>query len=173
MRTLHGLGILMLILVTARGGVLRAQTTLATVTGLVTDANGAAVPAVRIELTNTDTNLKYSCLSSENGHYAVPGMQNGPYTLRATAAGFSPFVMENIQLVERDMRRIDMSLQVGTVQTTVEVNSRVSPLNHPLWAAPDLNISNTATAGKITAVGGHGSDTLTTRQVQVLVRVEF
>jgi hypothetical protein len=49
----------------------------------------------------------------------------------------------------------------------------VNALNHPLWAGPDLNISNTATAGKITAVGGHGSDTLTTRQVQALVRVEF
>ena len=49
----------------------------------------------------------------------------------------------------------------------------VNALNHPLWAAPDLNISNTATAGKITAVGGHGSDTLTNRQVQALVRVEW
>ena len=70
--------------------------------------------------------MKYSALSSENGNYAVPGMQNGPYTLRATATGFAPYVMENIQLVERDMRRIDVSLQVGTVQTTVEVNSHVS-----------------------------------------------
>jgi hypothetical protein len=120
MRTLHGLGILILIWATTTVGVVRAQTTFATITGLVTDANGAVVPAVKIELTNTDTNLKYSSLSSENGHYAVPGIQNGPYTLRATAAGFSPFVMENIQLVERDMRRIDVSLQVGTVQTTVE-----------------------------------------------------
>jgi hypothetical protein len=49
----------------------------------------------------------------------------------------------------------------------------VNALNHPLWAAPDLTISNTATAGKITGVGGHGSDTVTTRQVQILVRVEW
>jgi hypothetical protein len=116
----------MLLVATGFGVALRAQTTLATITGRVTDANGAVVPAVKIELTNNDTNLKYSSLSSEDGHYAVPSLQNGLYTLSASAAGFAPFVMENIQLVERDMRRIDVSLQVGTVQTTVDVSSRVS-----------------------------------------------
>jgi hypothetical protein len=111
--------------INSRSG-LMAQTTLATVTGLVTDAKGAAVPSVKIELTNTDTNLKYAGLSNETGQYTVSGMQNGPYTFRALSPGFALFVIADVQLVERDMRRIDVNLELGAVQTTVEVDSRVS-----------------------------------------------
>ena len=48
----------------------------------------------------------------------------------------------------------------------------IDTLNHPAYANPDLNIGNTATAGHITAVG-RGADTTNTRQVQVIVRVEW
>ena len=48
----------------------------------------------------------------------------------------------------------------------------IDTLNHPAYANPDLMISNAATAGHITAVG-RGADTTNTRQVQVIVRVEW
>ena len=115
-----------LVLASAVSGVLMAQTTLATITGLVTDANGAIVPGVKIEVTNTDTNYKYTATSNEAGQYTVTGMLNGRHTFRAIASGFAPFVVENIQLVERDLRRIDVGLQLGTVQNTIEVSSRGS-----------------------------------------------
>src|SRR6266567_312704 len=114
------------ILASAGSHVLTAQTTLATITGVVTDANGAVVPAVKIEVTNTDTNYKYTATSNDAGQYTVTGMLNGRHTFRAIASGFAPFVVENIQLVERDLRRIDVGLQLGTVQNTIEVSSRGS-----------------------------------------------
>ena len=49
MRTLYSVGAFLLILATGSASALRAQTTLATITGQVTDANGAVVPAVKIE----------------------------------------------------------------------------------------------------------------------------
>jgi hypothetical protein len=57
MRTLHGLGIVILTVAAGGVGLLPAQTTLATVAGMVLDSNGAVIPAVKIELTNTDTNI--------------------------------------------------------------------------------------------------------------------
>src|SRR5262245_48604288 len=74
-----------LVLATAFNGVLMAQTTLATINGLVTDAVGSIVPGVKIEVTNTNNNYKYSATSNEAGQYTVAGMLNGPYTFRATA----------------------------------------------------------------------------------------
>jgi hypothetical protein len=124
MRRLLNLWILTLAL--AVSGVLMAQTTLATITGLVTDANGAIVPGVKVEVTNTETNYKYTATSNEAGQYTVTGMLNGRYSFRAIASGFAPFLVENILLVERDMRRIDVGLQLGTVQNTIEVSSKGS-----------------------------------------------
>lgn len=125
MRNLRS-GARLLVLAAAYGGMLLAQTTLATVTGLVTDVNGAIVPGAKIEITNTATNIRYTGTSNDAGLYTVTQIQNGPYTFRATATGFAPFVVENLELVERDLRRIDVRLQVGSVQTTVEVSSKVS-----------------------------------------------
>jgi len=48
----------------------------------------------------------------------------------------------------------------------------IDTLNHPAYSVPDLTISNTATAGHITAVG-RGADTTNTRQVQIIVRLEW
>jgi protocatechuate 3,4-dioxygenase beta subunit len=62
MRRLQNLWILFL--ASAVSGVLMAQTTVATITGLVTDANGAVVPGVKIEVTSADTNYKYTATSN-------------------------------------------------------------------------------------------------------------
>jgi len=42
-----------------------SQTTFATITGLLTDPNGGAVPNATITVTNTETNYRYSARSNE------------------------------------------------------------------------------------------------------------
>ena len=42
--------------------------------------------------------------------------------MRAEAAGFKAFVVENVGLVARDVRRVDVKLEVGDVATQVEVS---------------------------------------------------
>ena len=129
-------------------GALPGQSTLASVTGMVTDANGAAVPGVRIEAANLATNFKYTAISNEGGQYTVTGMLNGAYTLRATAAGFAEFVADNVELVQREVRRMDIVLTVGAVETKIEVSAhaglidtetaRVSDVkeHEVIWIAP-------------------------------------
>ena len=48
-----------------------AQTGLATVTGLVTDNSGAAVPGVTVTATNQATNVDYTGVSNEAGAYLI------------------------------------------------------------------------------------------------------
>ena len=56
-----------LVLSVTCSAVLMAQATLATLTGLVTDTNGAIVPNATIEIVNTATNIKYTVQSNEAG----------------------------------------------------------------------------------------------------------
>ena len=48
-----------------------AQSGLATVTGIVTDTQGAAVPGVMVTATNTATSVPYTGVSNEAGVYTI------------------------------------------------------------------------------------------------------
>src|SRR5205814_6349817 len=54
--------------------------------------------------------------------YTIAQLKEGTYTVRAEAAGFKAFVAENVGLVARDVRRVDVKLEVGDVTTQVEVS---------------------------------------------------
>src|SRR4051794_12424825 len=100
-----------------------AQTTFATITGTVTDPGGAIVPNAKIEVVHVASNYRYETQSNSVGNYTLAQLRDGEYTLRATAPGFSSFEAKEIQLSARDVRRLDIALTVGTVQTAVEVTA--------------------------------------------------
>ncbi len=105
------------------GSAARAQTTFATITGTVTDATGAVAPNITVTATHVATNIATSAGSNEAGVYTLAQLKEGDYTLRARAAGFQEFVAQNIVLVARDYRRVDIRLEVGAVETVVEVSA--------------------------------------------------
>ncbi len=99
------------------------QTTFATLTGTVTDPNGAVVPNAAIEATQKGSNYRYSTRSNESGIYTVGQLREGTYSLRVRAAGFKEAAIQELQLVSLDVRRLDLRLEIGTVETKVEVSA--------------------------------------------------
>src|SRR5690349_1644977 len=83
-----------------------AQTTFATITGSVTDPNGAAMPGVTIEVVHQGSNYRYTTKSNETGNYTVGQLREGVYNLRASTPGFKEAGIQNIQLVSLDVRRV-------------------------------------------------------------------
>jgi hypothetical protein len=98
-----------------------SQTTFATITGSAMDATGSLVPGVAVTATNTETGIKSTATTNDEGVYTIVQLREGTYTVRASKAGFKEFVVQDILLVGRDVRRVDVQLQVGSVETTVEV----------------------------------------------------
>src|SRR5713226_6239065 len=113
----------LLLLFCALAGAAAAQTTFATITGTVTDPTGAVMPNVAITATHVATNIQTSAASNEAGVYTLAQLKEGEYTLRARRSGFKGFVAQNITLVARDYRRVDVRLEVGAVETAVEVSA--------------------------------------------------
>ncbi|MCI0623647.1 MAG: carboxypeptidase-like regulatory domain-containing protein [Acidobacteria bacterium] len=99
----------------------QSQTTFASITGTVTDPSGATVPNVKIVVKNLATNIETSATSNEVGNYTVPQLKEGTYSLRAAASGFSEFIVQEVVLAARDIRRIDMVLKLGAEKVVVEV----------------------------------------------------
>ena len=102
-------------------GLALAQTDLATVRGLVSDQSGAVVPKVRITLTNTGTNTSREAESNDNGDFEIPYVVQGTYKLTAVAQGFKNFNQSDILIRAREMRRVDIKLELGAVGTEVTV----------------------------------------------------
>jgi hypothetical protein len=128
----------------AVAGCASAQTTFATITGLVTDPNGALVAGAAVTATQVDSNYRYSAQSNQSGYYTIGQLLEGEYMVRIQAPGFKAFVEKNIRLANLETRRIDVRLEIGAVETTVEVSGSAS-----LIETETARISDTKTAGII------------------------
>jgi len=98
-----------------------AQTTTATLSGVVRDPSGAVVPSVRVTLTNNQTRLSRETISDSDGRYSLTNLLPGKYELRAEHAGFKITVQSDVVLTVASSVEKDLVLQVGTVAETVEV----------------------------------------------------
>src|SRR5215470_12077466 len=98
-----------------------AQTYTATVTGTVSDSQGASVPKVRVVATNQGTKLEYTAQTSDSGVYTIPFLPVGVYVLTVESTGFKKLVSNAIKLEVNQTARIDLQLQVGGVSEVVNV----------------------------------------------------
>src|SRR6059036_2337632 len=98
-----------------------SQTISATITGSVTDATGSVIPNVSVTATNKLTGIKTATKSNDAGIFTLAQLNDGTYSVTAEAAGFRTFNLQNITLQARDVRRVDIKLEVGAVNTAIEV----------------------------------------------------
>src|SRR6476661_2070545 len=98
-----------------------AQAYSSSLTGLVTDPSGAAVPAADVKLTDVNKGYDYTAQSNESGRYLLRSLPPGTYRLTAMAAGFKASVREGIVLNVDVNTNLDVRLEVGESQQTVQV----------------------------------------------------
>ena len=116
------------LLALAAGHTLPAQSTLGTITGLVTDSSGAVIPNVVVVATNTATGVRAQTVSSSTGNYVIPSLQVGPYEVSVAVSGFKTFTRSGVNLSSNDNLRIDVALEVGQTSEQVSVTAEAPPL---------------------------------------------
>ena len=104
----------LLVLVSACG-VANAQVLYGSLTGNVNDPSGAPVPGVHVEAINQGTNVKAETDTDVRGVYRFTNLQEGVYKVTVTAKAFQTFVETGIQVQVSAIRRVDVQLQVATV----------------------------------------------------------
>ena len=122
MKTTYSLYVL-LFSVLCGGLILHAQETRGTLSGLVSDPSGAAVPGVAVTATEVRTGVKTATVSDSAGQYNIPFLAPGDYELSAEAKGFKSIVRRGINLESSGHPVIDIQLAVGAVSDSVEVTS--------------------------------------------------
>ena len=104
-----------------------AQDVTGKIAGVVSDPSGAAIPGAKVTVTNTGTRVSKDATTNSNGFYQVTQLPVGEYQVSAEASGFSKVVANGRNPLDINQTlRIDLKLEVGSVSSTVEVNSQTS-----------------------------------------------
>ena len=94
----------------------RAQVVGATLSGLVTDATGAAIPNAHLLVHNDDTGAQRSLTTNASGQYIASSIPVGPYTLSADAPGFAP-TTRTLTLTIGQSLNLNLALSVAGSET--------------------------------------------------------
>ncbi|MGH9160239.1 MAG: carboxypeptidase regulatory-like domain-containing protein [Vicinamibacteraceae bacterium] len=96
------------------------QTGLATITGIVSDESGAAVPGASVTATNQATNVTYTGVTNQAGNYIITSLPIGGYVVSAQLPGFKR-IQSSVTLSAAQTARVDFKLELGAVEEQVEV----------------------------------------------------
>jgi len=114
-----------------------AQQPTATLFGRITDITGAVMPDAAVEISNTETGVKWQVKTNGSGYYTQPLLPSGNYQITATLKGFRP-VTRAITLAVDQVARVSFSLEIGAVTETIVVTS-----------APPVLENGTASMGQV------------------------
>ena len=119
-----------------------AQAATGSISGLVTDPSGAAVANAGVRLTDVATNASQSTTTNEVGRYTFINVQPGTYDLLVTAPGFNQNKISSQKVDVGAALALNVSLQVGSATTVVEVKAQAGAELQTLNATIGSTIRN-------------------------------
>jgi hypothetical protein len=100
-----------------------AQEFRGTISGVVSDPTGAAVPGAKVMVTETQTGAKIPAVSDNSGQYTAPYLLPGEYDIAVQSPGFKEALRKGVHVGAGDHPVIDFRLDVGDVSTAMEVTA--------------------------------------------------
>jgi len=97
--------------------------------GLVLDPGGAAVPGAKVTLREIRNNAIRLATANAEGQYSITPLGTGEYELEVEANGFQRFRQSGILLQVDERIRIEARLQLGSISETVQVTGQASSVN--------------------------------------------
>jgi Carboxypeptidase regulatory-like domain/TonB dependent receptor len=118
------------LLVGAMSAIAFAQSTTTGAVGvIVSDPQGAVVPAATVTVRNVETNKEASATTDSEGRVRTVNLDPGNYTVTVNATGFGSFTQEKVVVEVGRVTSIEAVLQVGQTTGTVEVTAEAPVIN--------------------------------------------
>src|SRR5262249_32553908 len=117
-------------------------TSTATISGLVTDEQTAAIAGAEVHLLEMATGTALTTTTNEAGRYVIVNVSPGTYVITVSKPGFTVFKINSQKVDLGSSMSINATLKVGSPSTTVEV---------PASAAADLQTTNATVGNTLTS----------------------
>jgi outer membrane receptor protein involved in Fe transport len=101
---------------------LHAQTT-STIAGTVKDKQGLVISGAVIEVTSSELGIDRSATTESEGTYTLAGIPPGIYEIKGSKDGFETAIFKDIEVTLNRTLTYDITLQVGSMGQTIEVDS--------------------------------------------------
>src|SRR5260221_685048 len=125
------------------------------VTGQVSDPQGASVPGAEVTLTDIGTNSKQSATTNDSGRYTFPVVNPGLYDIIVSKSGFKVAKMTQQKVSIGLVLTVNITMEVGSLSETVVVTS--SRLGSELQTA-NATIGNTIDLKQLELLPNLGRD---------------
>jgi len=119
-----------------------AQADRAALTGTITDATHAAVPNAHVKIVYPDTGLSREATGSESGVFRLSGLPIGACFAVVSVSGFRTVQTDTIFLSVGETRELNLVLEVGAMESTVEVRGVTDALQQNTAAVGDVLVSS-------------------------------
>lgn len=131
---------------------LAQSTSSGTITGTVTDPQGAVIPDVTITVTDAVSKTKRTTLANGTGEYVLPDVPPGTYNITASKAGFSTDEISGLEVSVATQTTANFKMSIGAESTTVEVtasNADLQTMNASTGTTVDpAQVENLPTIGR-------------------------
>ena len=117
-----------------------AQETTGGIQGTVKDSSGAVVPNAKVVASADALGANKELLTDGSGYYHFANLPPGLYAISVTAKGFRTTKREGIALEVGHLPSLDLTLELGTSETVVEVTS----------ASPQIDVTTNVTQTNVT-----------------------
>jgi hypothetical protein len=105
------------------------QSATTTLSGTVTDPNGAAVIGAHVTVTNNSTGLKRQATTNDSGAFTIQLLPPSVYTVLVENQGFTPAEIKDVTLNVGDNVGLNIQMKIGQVGATVDVRSDALLIN--------------------------------------------
>lgn len=119
---------LLFILFLTAGSVSAQTSNSGTLTGVVQDEKGAAIPGAIVRAKNIGTNAERTATTTGEGVYEFSQLVPGAYRVEVEAQGFSKVVHDNVVVNVLQRTTLNPELKVGSIGETVTVTGETAPL---------------------------------------------
>ena len=106
-----------------------AQTESGTISGLITDETGAAIPGAQVQLLNVQRGTSSDAKTNNAGLYIFSGVEVGQYQIKVQKPGFKQVDLLSLIVNVQDHIEQNVRLQVGSVSESVTVNASEATIN--------------------------------------------
>jgi hypothetical protein len=101
----------------------------ASISGIVRDASGAGIDGAIVVVKNTETGSERELQTDSSGRFHAPSLAVGSYELVVDKPGFRSERRSGVVLVVGQHEELALTLQVGDIKQTVEVNANPDQLS--------------------------------------------
>ncbi len=123
---------------------LQAQITTTTISGIVSDSSGGAIPNAQVTVSNIGTGATHTATTNVSGAYRIDLLPVGDYEVEVSASGFKKSKQTGISLEMNRAARVDAVLTVGSVNEEVSVTA-----DAPLVNTSNAQIGRTTSGSEI------------------------